>query len=167
MGVEGKSVTRDSLQKDMLQREQETSSTPRRMDFDLWRVSVLRNELINHNLYNQGLRRYVMKQRVGCCTHSDKAETMEIDPVEESKFRGNGRCWVEGSCPRKHSCTDQHVVCGERVPCTASARGVTWWTAGMEDRLGSPGGKVLESVFYSQRKVSPDKSYHFLSCCCC
>lgn len=35
MGVEGKSVTRDSLQKDMLQREQETSSTPRRMDFDL------------------------------------------------------------------------------------------------------------------------------------
>lgn len=40
MGVEGKSVTRgetsrDSPQKEVLQREQETSSTPRRMDFDL------------------------------------------------------------------------------------------------------------------------------------
>lgn len=65
----------------------------------------------------------VLKRTVGWSTHSDEAETMELHPTGESKWCANGGCWVDVQLGLRRRCSDQHVSCGERAPCTSAAQG--------------------------------------------
>lgn len=166
-GVWGQPVTigeisRASPQKDALQGEQETGSAPRTVDFDLWRVWVLRNGLINHNLYNQGLRCYVSwsGQWGGPLTRMKRKLWSYTLPGNPSGVRMEGAGWTCSWVFGAGAQTSMSAA-GRELHAQAQLR-VDSGDAGQAGG-GGPWGTVWESVFCTQGEVSPNKSYHFLS----